>query len=264
MQRKVYQWVERFRSGRHSITDEGHLGHLTILWVVDSVEWVDAMVQEDRQISVTDIANKLDVSCGSAYSVIHKDLKYRKICATWVPKQFTNQHKWAHVEMCMLFFFCNDIMKKEGLSYNELSQLIIWVHHCEPVNKCQSMEWRTKKFWSVSSVGMVMLKLLWDFNGPILEYYKNHGQMVNNPWYCAMLEEGFKPAICNTEECWLMELFCITIMFNFIWQHWLLKWFKNWNWASLPTQHTFRSCHIWLPYFGLLRGALHGYQFVNY
>jgi hypothetical protein len=47
---------------------------------------VNALVEEDRQIIITDIAGKLVMSCGSAYSIIHEDLKYHKICARWVPK----------------------------------------------------------------------------------------------------------------------------------------------------------------------------------
>jgi len=47
------------------------------------------------EITVTNIANKLDVSCGSAYFIIQEDLGYHKICARWVPKQLTDKHKWA-------------------------------------------------------------------------------------------------------------------------------------------------------------------------
>jgi len=40
-----------------------------------------------------------------------------------------------------------------------------------------------------------MLTLFWDFNGPILEHYQDHGQAVSSARYCAMLEEKLKPAI---------------------------------------------------------------------
>jgi hypothetical protein len=57
MQRKVYQWVERFQSGRTSVVEEDHSGRLTTSWTADNVEWVNAVVQEDRQITVTDMAD---------------------------------------------------------------------------------------------------------------------------------------------------------------------------------------------------------------
>jgi hypothetical protein len=48
---------------------------------------------------VTDITNKMDISCGSAYSITHQDLRYLTICARWVPKQLTDKHKQAHMKM---------------------------------------------------------------------------------------------------------------------------------------------------------------------
>jgi hypothetical protein len=44
-------------------------------------------------ITLTNIADKLDIRCGSAYFIIHEDFGYRKICARWVPKQLTDEHK---------------------------------------------------------------------------------------------------------------------------------------------------------------------------
>jgi hypothetical protein len=55
------------------------------------------------QITVTNIADKLDISCGSAYSIIHEDFRCHNICAKWVPKQLTDEYEWACVEMCMQY-----------------------------------------------------------------------------------------------------------------------------------------------------------------
>jgi len=73
---KVYQWVWMFQNGRISILNEDHSGCLTTSWIADSVEWINALVQEDRQITVTDTADKLGISCGSVYSIISKDFGY--------------------------------------------------------------------------------------------------------------------------------------------------------------------------------------------
>jgi hypothetical protein len=71
--------------------------------MADIVGRVNALVQEDKQIAVADIADKLDISCGSAYSTIHDDLRYHKICARWVANQLTDEHKQACMETCMQF-----------------------------------------------------------------------------------------------------------------------------------------------------------------
>jgi hypothetical protein len=70
---------------------------------VENAELINDLVQEDKWITATDIADMLDISCEYAYSFFHADLKYHKICARWLPKQFTDQHKWAHVEAFMQF-----------------------------------------------------------------------------------------------------------------------------------------------------------------
>jgi hypothetical protein len=68
-----------------------------------TVEQVNAPVQEDRQIIVIDMADKMDISCGSAYSIIHKNLGHLTIYARRVPKQLTDEHKEACVEICLQF-----------------------------------------------------------------------------------------------------------------------------------------------------------------
>jgi hypothetical protein len=100
MQRKVYQWVEGFQTDRTSIIDKGHLGHLTTSWTVDSVEWVNALVQEDRQITVTDTTDKLDIRHGFIYSFSIRTSGVTNL-SRWMPKQPTGEHKWACLEMCM-------------------------------------------------------------------------------------------------------------------------------------------------------------------
>jgi hypothetical protein len=117
MQRKVCQWVGRFQRDRINSVYEGCSGHLTTSGAADNVERVNALVQENRRTTVTDIGDKLDISCESTYSIIHKDLEFHKICAVWVPKQLKDEHKWTDVETCN---FCSNIMK-ERLSCNGLS-----------------------------------------------------------------------------------------------------------------------------------------------
>jgi hypothetical protein len=56
MQRKVYQWVEKFQSGTASV-NEDHSGQPTTSQTVDNVEQVNALVQRDREITVTGTAN---------------------------------------------------------------------------------------------------------------------------------------------------------------------------------------------------------------
>jgi len=35
------------------------------------------------------------MSHGSAYSIVHDDLRYTKVCSRWVPRQLSDDHKHA-------------------------------------------------------------------------------------------------------------------------------------------------------------------------
>jgi hypothetical protein len=95
-----------------------------------------------------------------------------------VPKQLTDEQKWAWVELCLQFLqqYC-----EEGEAF--LQWIVIgnemWVDHYEPASNHQRMEWkhmslpRTNKFRSVRSASKVMLMLFLDFKGPILEHYQD-------------------------------------------------------------------------------------------
>ena len=37
----------------------------------------------------------LNMSHGSAYSIVHNDLGYRKVCSRWVPRQLSDDHELA-------------------------------------------------------------------------------------------------------------------------------------------------------------------------
>jgi len=79
---------------------------------------------------VTETEDKFDISCESAYSIIHEGLGYHEICARCVPKEFTNEHKQAHVEMCMQFLqqYC-----EEGEAFLQTDSQVM-KHVCITIN----------------------------------------------------------------------------------------------------------------------------------
>ena len=58
-QRKVYEWVERFKSGRTHVAVEGCSGRPSTLRTED-IDTADAIIREDRQIMVSEVAAHLD------------------------------------------------------------------------------------------------------------------------------------------------------------------------------------------------------------
>jgi len=84
---------------------------------MDNTELVNVLVQDDRRITAINTANKLNLSCQSAYSIIQKDLRYHKIYARSLLMS-TNGYTWKCA--CNL---CNVIVK-EKLLCNGLLQVM--------------------------------------------------------------------------------------------------------------------------------------------
>jgi hypothetical protein len=131
-QGKVYQWVERFQSGSTSIIDEDCTGCPTTSQTADNIGQVNILVQKGKQITVNNITNKLDNSCISTHSII-KNLRYHKICKRWVPKQLTDDHIWAHMEICMQLL--QWYHKGEAFLQWTIRSDEEQVHHYEPASK---------------------------------------------------------------------------------------------------------------------------------
>jgi histone-lysine N-methyltransferase SETMAR len=76
-----------------------------------------------------------------------------------------------------------------------------WVHHYDPENKRQSMEYRhpgspsVKKFKTVPSAKTVMLTVFWDARGVLCTELLTEGSTVNSDRYCATLR-SVKQRIC--------------------------------------------------------------------
>ena len=190
-QRKVFEWVKRFKLCRTHVTGEDRSSRPSTSRTQDHIDKADAMIREDRWIMVSEVAAHLDISYGSTYAILHDDLGYRKVCARWVPKELTVVHKRQRVEVVTQF------ARRYEEDPSFLERIVTgdetWVHHYDPESKRQSMEWRhssfptQKKFKRQPSAKKVTLTLFWDMHGPILMHFQAHGQTVNSANYCAIL-----------------------------------------------------------------------------
>jgi len=59
----------------------------------EAIAAVEAIVKENRCVTVNEIAAHLDVSHGSAHHIIHDVLQFHKVSARWEPHQLTAELK---------------------------------------------------------------------------------------------------------------------------------------------------------------------------
>jgi len=96
----VRKWVRMFNEGQENMHDEAQSGHPSLV-NDDLVPKVNERVRDDRRFTISDlslhfpqISRTLLCDTGSSH------LGYRKVCARWVPKMLTEEHK----KVCYMCF----------------------------------------------------------------------------------------------------------------------------------------------------------------
>jgi transposase len=88
-----YNLVEKF-SERHSIVaDNASPGRPVQIATEATVQRVEMLTLADKRITTDSVATALGCSHGLAYSIMHNHLKFRKVCARWVPRELKDRGK---------------------------------------------------------------------------------------------------------------------------------------------------------------------------
>lgn len=193
----VWRWSQRLMEnspelGNASIRDLPRVGRpSTSLNPVNKTK-ADALIRGDRRITIDELASELGLSHGSACNIV-ASLGFSKVCARWVPRLLTDEHKAERVTCCIE-------LRELSESDNTFFDRVItgdetWVHHYEPESKRRSMQWRhstsprPKKFKSQKSAGKIMATVFWDAQGLILVDFLPKGETINSEAYIETLQK---------------------------------------------------------------------------
>ena len=169
------RWVKRINDGQEEpaesdLCDKSRSGKPFSAHSSANINQIDALIRENRRITITELAESLGVSVGSAVKIMDT-LGYSKVCARWVSRKLTEAHKQSRLACSELLEYCH--------SEKTFSQRVVigdetWVHHFKPESKRASMECRhptsprSKKFKSQQSAGKVVVTVFWASVGVIL------------------------------------------------------------------------------------------------
>lgn len=189
----ISKWCELFENGRTNMEDDYRQGRPSTSVTDDNVERVHQLVLANRRITVDEIVAELRISHGSVHYIISEKLQCRKICARWVPRLLTEEHKGKRFLSALKFL---DRYEKEGNDF--LDKIVTgdecWVHHFSPETKRSSHEWKhphsppPKKCRKVPSVGKVMLTIFFDNKGVVHTEFMPKGSTINSVSYCETLK----------------------------------------------------------------------------
>ena len=164
---QVYEWSSKFLNDVSSVTDSPRPGQAHRIIIPEAIVAVEAIVKENRRVTVHEIAAHLDMSHGSVHQIVHDVLQFHKVSAGWVPRQLTAELKGRRVDACQ------ELLKRFEAEDNGFLGRIVtgdetWVHYHQPETKKASKEWghtsspKPKKFSTQPSAGKVMLIFFWD------------------------------------------------------------------------------------------------------
>ena len=194
----VMRWVKRINDGheepaKSDLFDRPRSGRPSSAHSSANIDQADALIKENRCITINELAELFRVSAGSAVKIMDT-LGYSKVCARWVPRQLTKAHKQSSLVACSeLLEYCHS-------DKTFLQQIVTgdetWVHHFEPESKRQLMEWchptshaqRCSNLCSLHSAEKVMVTVFWDSVDVILVDFISKGATINSDAYIDTLK----------------------------------------------------------------------------
>ena len=161
---------------------------------------VEQMVVEDRPLTVKQIAANAGISAESVDTILHDDLKMRKVSARWVPQMQTDQNKASRVAMCQAM-----LSRDKGMNSAFFSSIVTmdetWMPMFNSETKLQWAQWKhtdsppPKKFQVTASAEKMMAAMFWDSEGMILTHCVPKSTTVTDETYKDVLRTKFLPAL---------------------------------------------------------------------
>lgn len=190
----VQNWAKETRFLRPSIHDNPRSGRSKSATTEDFVARVHETVQEDRRLSVRQIAGIVGINYESTRQILLQDLLMKKVCARWVPKTLNVVQKRARVEIC------SELKERFDDDPADFVRRIItcdetWVHYYDPESRRGSMTWRhadsppPQKARVQSRAGKIMATVFWDADGIIMTDYLERGKTVTGEYYATLLKK---------------------------------------------------------------------------
>jgi transposase len=87
----VHNWIKKFSQERSKVADDARPGRPVETATEATVQRLEGLIRADRRIRIHSAATALWCSHGLAYSIAPDRLKFRKVCAWWVPRELMDR-----------------------------------------------------------------------------------------------------------------------------------------------------------------------------
>ncbi len=189
----VCKWHKRFLEGRETVEDDDRAGRPQTGTNDNVMRRVQEVLEEDRRLSVSDVAARVGISTGTAYTVITEQLSMSRVCARWVPHRLTDEQMQRRVAtsrlMLNLRFQLGEAFLRSIVTGDET-----WIYFYDPETKQQSSIWKTSeeptptKVKTSRATKKVMFAIFFDAEGLLLVHEIPQGTTVNGQAYKDILQ----------------------------------------------------------------------------
>ena len=189
----VFEWQKRFKKGRESVRDDERCGRSKEVRTLELIGQIKNFMDKDRCVSIETINAQFDISVGTVLTIIHEELKMRKICVKFVPRVLREHQKERR---------CQDSREMVELINSDpaiLDALVTcdesWIYCHDSETKRQSSQWkhagspRPKKARQSKSSHKLLMIPFFDSTGMIYMHCVPTGQTVNKEYYVEVLRE---------------------------------------------------------------------------
>ena len=139
-QTSVFEWHKKFKEGRESVRDNERYGRNKEVRTPEFIGQIKNFMDTDRRESIDTIGPQFDVSVGTVHTIIHEELKMRKICARFVPRVLREYQKErrCHDSREIVELINSDPAVIDSLVTCDES----WIYCFDPENKRQISLWK--------------------------------------------------------------------------------------------------------------------------
>ena len=92
----VFEWHKTFKEGRECVRDYERCGRSKEVRTPELIGQIKNFMDKERRVSIETISAQFDVRVGTKHTIIHEELKRRKICAKFVPRVLREDQKERH------------------------------------------------------------------------------------------------------------------------------------------------------------------------
>lgn len=187
---QIQVWFNRFKSGQISINDNVRKNKPLTATHDNNVLMAKKLIMKNRKITIKEVAEQLEISYGSAKTILNKKLMLKKINCKWIPRILNKGEKEARIKSskkCVKIF---NLIKNRIITEDET-----FIYYFDPKFKSESRVWKgpgspTPKIMKNSrTMKKLMLIAFFDGNGMIYHHYVNRGQTINSDYFIKICKD---------------------------------------------------------------------------